>query len=281
MAVNYFYANKNVAALGTDITFRSYDMYISKWVFQGTATYETTGTKFDGFSPSTTFVANAFQSLFGKKNFFFIDDGGFLCSVPVDSNTASEVVVTIANAKRVSDGTTVAVVTDEATYQCYILSPTVAAGDGAAYGDFFGYTILSELAPNVEKVPFLTGVPEIQVREDIAAIKPSLKGTSQNLGTVHYQNLLNMVQFGLQTGQSAYYLGTDYSIGPYWEINLRGKNVNDKVISYHFWKCNLSVDGSIPLGEKGYKTAPFSASILRNEFVEDEQANMLGVITAA
>lgn len=272
-----FYANKNVAALGQDIQFRSYDLVLSKYEYIGSGVYASATTK---FTPATSpaWTVNAYTSGFGKKNLYFIDDGGYLCSVAVDSNTATYVVFTPANAKRYFDGTTAAALTDAATYQFYILTPTAVAGSLAAYGEFIGYTKIGEFNPNVEKVPFLTGVPEVQIRQDIAGVKPNLKAVIQNIGSVHFKNIMQMKLYGLQTAQTSLYFGSDYSIGSYWEVMLISKNVNNKRDIWHFWKCNLSIDGGVGMGEKNYKEIPAEITVLRNEFVEDEGANMVGKI---
>jgi hypothetical protein len=274
MAATNFYANKQVSSLGSDIVFKSYDMHLSKFEYEGTGVYTTASQKFTP-AVSPGWIVNDYQSTV-KKNLFFNDDTGFLCSVKVASNTAADVTIVAANAFRVVDGTTVAVLTNTSTYNFYILTPNASSD----HGEFFGYTKLGEFNPNVTKVPLITGVPAVKIRTDIGGVQPEMKGDAQNVSAKQYKNLMSMKTYGSQTGQVSTYFGNDYSIGGYWEIKLVGSTVAGKANVFHFWKCNLSLDGGINFGEATHKTVKFSADILINPLVEDSQANMVGVSTA-
>lgn len=273
MAATNFYLNKQVAALGTDIVFKSFDMYASKYEYEGTGVYNLAGTK---ITPATSpvWTVNDYSST-QKKNLFVVDDNGNLCSVKVTSNTATFVLFAPASLLRVSDGTTAGSLTDGSTYTFYILTPN----NSNDYGEFVGYTKLGEFNPNVTKVPLLTGVPEVKIRTDIGGVQPDMKGVIQNVGSKQYKNLLQMGLYGLQTAQTSQYFGSDYSVGPYWEIKLVGSTVASKTIIFHFWKNNLSLDGGLAFGEAAHKTIPFVADVLYSQYVENAQANLVGVST--
>ena len=273
MAISNLYLNKQVAALGQDIIFQSFDMYGAKYEYEGTGVYTLASTK---LTPATSpaWTINDYQSTV-KKNLFVVDNAGDLCSVAVTSNTATDVTFTPASLKKVKDQTTAGVLTDAATYTFFILTPSAVTD----YGEYFGYSKLGEYNPNVNKVPLITGVPEVKVRTDIGGIQPTMKGIIQNMGIKQYKNIMQMINYGLQTAYTSQALGSNYSVGSYWEVTLVGQTVAGKTVVYKFWKTNLSLDGGVNFGEAAHKTVPFMVDVLLSNYVENTQANMVQIIT--
>jgi hypothetical protein len=273
MSISRFYPSKQSAQIGKDIWFKSFDMHVSMYEWEGEAVYEVTTTDFTP-TPAVTWTIDDYKSS-QKKNFFFVDDAGDLCSVKIDSNTATKLVVTIANAKKCKDGATAAAVTDGATYTCYVLTPN----NYSEHGDFFGYTQLSGLTPGVEKVPLVTGTPEVKIRTDIGSHQPVLKGVSQCIGEATLKTLMRLKEYGLQTGYTSLYTGQDIDIGGFWEITLVSKTVEAKSIVGHIWRTNLSLEGDFNIGEKAHKTIGFLADVLQSPYVEDAAAALYGWVT--
>lgn len=276
MSIQNYYSGTSDPNLSTDILFRSYDGFISKYEVETKGVYSASGGT-GKFTPAVSPVwgVNDYSST-QKKNLFFIDDAGKLCWVKTLSNTAADISFTIANAFRFMDNTTAPTLTATSTYTFYILT----ASNDNVYGNYMGYTHLKEFNPGIENIALLTKVPEIVVRKDITGVKPDLKGEFQNIGIPHLLYVYLMALYGNQSGQSTYYTGTGIQLSTFWEIYLVGKNVAGKTQYLHLWRSNVLPDGPLAVGEKNYKVVAFDAQLVINPYVETDLGNLWGFANA-
>lgn len=272
-ALTNWYLTPQDSDLSKDILFRSPNLYFSRWEYEGSGVYALATTKFTP-AVSPAWVIDSLKSL-TKKNLYFVDDDGYLCSVAVDSNAATYLVFTPANAKRVADGTTLAALTDTATYQFYVLTPHATDENG----EYAGYSIIKDFTPGIEKVPLYTGVPERFIRVDVSGVKPIVKGSLQNIGVPAYKALMNLQLFGPQTAGFTGYLGHDITL-PFWEINMVYKDVAARLNRITIWRANLTMDGGLNLGEKKHKEIGFTGDVAQNQYVEVDYATLFGLFRA-
>lgn len=270
-----FYSSKQDSALVNDFLLQSPDLFISKIEYEGPAVYTTATQLFT--VASATWTIDAFISTVGV-NIEVVDDNGKLAYGKVTDNTATTVTIVAADLDLDTDGTTAPTLSNGATYQIRIMTPSSVY----AYGDFFGYVGDLSFNNEQESAEFKYGIPRELIREDLLENMATLSGTvfsMQNTDVI--KSVFGMGLFGLQTGQVSLASGSDSFSNSFYRVALLSTDVNSKAVTWLLHKVKMKPAGEINLSDEGYKGIPFECKVFVDTLRESSVANKWRYIKTA
>lgn len=268
-----WFTGKSDSNLSKDAVIQKPDLFIAEFLHEVNAVWDSTLKTFTP-APALTFVADEFNSL-GLNNCHVIDDNGVVSTTKITDTSTSDITIVDTALLLESDGTTAATLTDTATYQIRILTPTIAS---EPYGKFFGYTEAMTLEVNQEIAKFKESVPKKLRFQDLIEQEINLGGGNINLSNVDVlSTIFGAEVFGLQTAQSAVALGSNADISTAYRLVLNGKDREGRALTWIARRGQPEASGDIFGGsESGHFLANFKFSLIADGFYPDT-ADLLGI----
>jgi hypothetical protein len=274
--VSRFYSGKSDANLNKDGMLKSPDIMISKWEFigKGVLTIATTNAEIV-LTTSETIADDQFNST-GLKNLLITDDNGKVCRVKIDDTTGTtkKVIAVLADIKTEESDVAGSFTTGH-TYDVAILTPAQSSAEyGGVYGSFFGFGKLS-VSHSVKKAELRYGVPAKLVWQDIVEKGLKLSGeTSMVTNGDTLEAILNVVLYGLQTGQVSYGVASNPGSMPFYRIVLVGKDINNQTGIDVFHKIQFTPNGAIDKFGAEYKKIQFEAECFSFGMYPDNKSDL-------
>lgn len=255
-----FYTDINDTNLAADFQLKQPDIFIMKHEIESTATLtrDTSGT--DTLTDTTqAMTPGEYISTVGL-NLYIRDDNDKLAEGKVINNLGTTIQFEADNMTLVEDGTSAPALTNGTSYSYRVLTPSAKY----AYGEFLGYVNEPTWAPEQEVAEFKYGIPRQKIREDLLenmhAINANIFSTRYNIQVA----MFGMTATGSQTNQKEYHFGSNSFNNDYYQIAIFGKDVDDKDITYVFFKTKFRPNGEISFGAEEYKSFPATFPIFRD-----------------
>lgn len=269
-----FFTSLSDVNLAKDVVAKQPDLYIQRYEFIGKGVLTiaaTNGTLAPAVSPA--FTADLLISTVAN-NLLIVDNDGEVCEGKVSDNDANGVTFVVADMKKVKDGSACDLTT-ALTYDFYVLTPSSIAG--MANGPYFGYTEGAELAISEEWMKFKYGQPAKMMFKDLKERAIAING-----GTVNFDNedilkaVLNVSEFGVQTSQFSYGVGSDPVTDQFYRLTFIGADRNGRAIKIQIHKVQINLNGNMfQKSEAGYYMLSFAADVIADNFYPDTADMML------
>jgi hypothetical protein len=263
MPGNYFYTNTSDANLAKELLHGCGELYIQKHEYSGTATLTLVpgGTDTLVLSDSGVAADDAYNST-SADNLYIVDDNG-KCARGKVSDTFSESTGTLIEFEAddmvlTEDGATAPTLTDGTSYTVLVLS----GSNNNMFGDYMGYMDDSvEFDPTTETDPLERCTRDgtmVEVAEAVNKRSLMVSGATFNVpNTDVISKVLNMVQYGLNTGQSEYHGGFSPDISTYYQLTILTKDWDGNFIAIQLFKGQLINNGALGFTGTGWKTVPW------------------------
>ena len=273
--ISRYYTGLSDVNLAKDVIAKQPDLYIQNFEVIDTAVLDDTVAganvlTFTGY----TFTVDGYVST-SANNLLLVDDDGEVCTCLIDDNDATTITFDEATLLKENDGTTAASLTNGATYNVAILTPS----DTSEYGRFIGYTEGMELALTEEYMQFFYNIPRKKKFQDLMSRNGTVSG-----GTVNFDNedvfsaVFNSDTYGSQTGQWSHGIGSDPDTNKYYRFTFVGPDRSGRDVIIRIRKLQLSLNGNLfSKAESGHFMLPFTGDVLSDEFYPDI-ADMMQVI---
>ena len=246
------YDSQQSAQLIKDFQFDTANIFTLREQYRGSGVFGLSAGS-STFTPATSpsWTDDEFISL-AAKNLLFVDDDGDPCFVKIDDNDSDSVTFDEAAAFKVSDPTTTASLTNTDTYNFVVYSKH----DSNQYGNFLGYTKEDALTPLAEYVPFMDGLPEKKIRQDLSKKEIALNGKLFSNDHNTEAAIWGMDEYGSKAGEySQYGYGSKDGVKGRYLLTLQMFDVDSREKTYTLLSVEFRVDGSVEFTtpeHKGY-----------------------------
>jgi hypothetical protein len=265
-----FYEDINDTNLTNDFRVKKPEIYIMKHLNESTGTVViNTGSGNDTLTDtSASFTVNELVSTTGL-NFLIRDDNSKLAIGKVTANTANTITFDENDMVLVEDGATTPTLTS-GSYSYRVLQPS----SKYAWGEYLGYSNDLTVNPEQETIEFLNGVPQQKIREDLIrnnwSVTASINSTRYNTEKA----IFGGTQYGSQTSQSEFHVGTASFNTNYYQIAMLGELVDGRSTLRVFYKVKFRPNGEINLSELDYKPLPAQFPIFRDTLRDSTSVDM-------
>jgi hypothetical protein len=277
MALTYFDSLADIN-LAKEVIAKQPDLYIQKREFGGSGVFYTDTGANDALETTcgTTWATDEFTSTVAN-NIVIIDDNNKVATGKVDNNSADHVFFDSTAMVLEEDGTTAPTLTAGTTYQFRIYSPSSVAG--ATEGPFFGYVEGAELAINDTFMKFKYSRPKQMKFKDLEERESQITGGNVNFTNEDVlQTMVGAVQYGSQTGQYSYAVGSNPDTDVFYRLTFVGEDRSNRVFKIRTREVQFELTGNIlSNAESGHFMAPFTADLIADGFYPDD-ANLLQMV---
>jgi len=277
MAKSYFTSLSDIN-LAKEVIAKMPDLFIQKREFGGTGTYYSDTGANSGLEVATdpSWTTDEFASTVAD-NILVLDDNNKVATGKIDANSSDTVFFDPTTLVLEEDGVTAPTFTAGSSYQFRVYSPSSVAG--ATSGPFFGYVQGAELAINDTFMKFKYSRPKQMKFKDLEEREGQITG-----GNVNFTNedvistMLGAVQYGSQTGQYSYAVGSNPDTDLFYRLTFVGEDRSNRVMKIRLREVQFEITGNIfQNDESGHYMAPFTADLIADGFYP-EDANMLQVV---
>jgi len=272
-----FFTSPQDIDLAKDMVAKRSDIYIQKEEYSGSAVYGlSVGTSTLTPAVAPVWAADEFNSTVAK-NLYVIDDNGKVATCLIDDTTLNQdVIFDEATLLLEEDGTTAATLTDTNTYDFRIFTPCSVAGQ--VNGPFFGYTEEVDLNITDEVMKYKYSQPAKTIRTDLKERVGTIEGATMNTTNEDMiAALFGADQYGSQTSQFAYGVGSNPSFNKFYRITFVTRDVTGRVLNTIVRRSQLFLNGGMfkPY-QDGHLGTPFKGEVISDLFYP-EGADMVWI----
>ncbi len=275
-----YYSGLNDVNLAKDVIAKTPDLYIQKYEYIGTGVYaiETGGISTLTPATSPSWTVDEFNSTVAK-NLIVYDDNSKAASGLIVDNDATSVTFDETALLLDEDVSTAATLTAGSTYNMYVLTPSSVTGQ--TYGPFWGYTEGVELNINDTFMKFKYSIPKKMKFKDLEEREGTITGGHINFeNTDIIEDLFGAVEYGDQSGQYSYGIGSDPDTDRFYRLTFVGTDRNNRALKVIVRKSQFEITGNFwQKAESGYFMAAFNTDITSDGFYPDD-VDMIQVIRA-
>jgi len=265
---NHF-TSKADATLNTTMVLKDVDIFISKFIYEGSGVQTDDSTTGIILTPavSPAWATDIFNTT-NHQNLVVQGDVTTCFLGTVLDTAATTVSSPLANLWDISDGTNAALTDFTAgnTYNFYLLAK---GGDAYVHGDYLGYTKETTFGLAETYAEFKKGIPRESIVEDYLEVGYSVKSKVFNPDNqAIWEAIQNTTQRGLQTSQWESHGGFTPATRAFYRITLVGSNRDGKVTTQQFFKGQFRAE-DMSLSGDDYKSLGFTFNVEKDALRPD------------